>query len=182
MQQESVSDRIVGLFHEDLTFTDMDAGDSQSLLVKLGRIAFEAGLVKESFTPALLEREALYPTGLLSNEMGFAIPHTDAEHVIRPCVIAVKPRRPVRFGEMGSVDRTVEANYIFLLLLNNNGTQVPLLQGLMALCSDRDSAQELNRAVMAHDVYRAITGFLGRIHEQEGGERKESATNTGKEG
>jgi len=162
------SDSITSLFQRDLTFADVDAEDYQTLLIDLGEIAIRSGLAKDSFVPAILEREALYPTGLHSKVMGFAIPHTDAEHVLRPSVIVAKLRHPVPFREMGTLDRSVDADYVFLLLLRNNGLQIALLQGLMDLCSDVASAKALQKADMSQEIYRIVTSFLSCRTEQEG--------------
>lgn len=158
--QQLKNDQITGLFDENLTFPNVVAQNYQSLLTHLGGIAQTRGLVKESFVSALLAREALYPTGLTTNVMRFAIPHSDAEHVIRPGVIVAKLVQPVQFKEMGSTDRIIEADYVFLLLAKKNGVQVTLLQGLMGLCSDEESVRRLDEAAGAREIYQVIIEFL----------------------
>lgn len=166
--QQTRSDLIAGMFHEELIFPHIAAESYETLLARMGEIALKSGLVKDSFVPALLSREALYPTGLHSEAMDFAIPHTDANHVIRPGVIVARLANPVPFGEMGSIDQTVNADYVFLLLLSNNGSQVALLQGLMELCSDKDIVRQLNEADNAQQMYRVITAFLQQRKDGEG--------------
>ena len=167
--QQTQRDSIADLFSESLIFAGLSVAGHEELLLSLGNAAHEAGYVKGSFGKALLEREARYPTGLHSEVMNFAIPHTDAEHVIRPGVIVAKLEKPVPFKEMGTMDQTVDADYVFLLLLNNNGAQIDLLQGLMALCSDEQMACQLNEAVEAHDIYMAITSYMRQREQEVGG-------------
>ncbi len=164
--QQAKNDQITELFHEDLTFPNVSASNWETLLSDLGGLAYKRGFVKDSFIPALLEREALYPTGLFTDVMKFAIPHADDGHVINPGVIVAKMAHPVQFQEMGTTDRTVEADYVFLLLVKKNGAQVTLLQRLIALCSDKETAKELDKAVTAGEIYRTIIDFFNQQRKE----------------
>ncbi len=61
-----------------------------------------AGHVRASYKEALLAREERFPTGLPTQVMAVAIPHTDVEHVERSFISVARLAEPVAFHEMGA--------------------------------------------------------------------------------
>lgn len=59
-----------------------------------------AECVKDSYIDGITKRESEYPTGLEVNGIGFAIPHTDSEHVIQSQVCFASLEEPIIFSDM----------------------------------------------------------------------------------
>jgi galactitol PTS system EIIA component len=95
---------------------DLEDGRDGALRL-LATAAVEQGYARESFVDAVVEREASFPTGL-PLPLPVAIPHADASHILKPGLAALVPATPLRFGEMGSRTRTVEAGFVLMLLVN----------------------------------------------------------------
>lgn len=104
---------------------------SEAALRLLATAAVEQGYARESFVDAVVEREATFPTGL-PLPVPVAIPHADARHIHKPGMAALVPQAPVRFGEMGSKVRTVDAQFVLMLLVDDPSQQVALLGRLIA--------------------------------------------------
>ncbi len=91
--------------------------------------------VKDSFLTACIEREKKFPTGL-PTEVAVAIPHTDAEHVITPAICVLRLKKPVRFQNMGDLEESIEAHFVFNMALKDNTDQVPMLRAIITLIQD----------------------------------------------
>jgi len=96
---------------------------------------YKNGYVRESFLSACIEREKHLPTGL-PTEIGVAIPHTDAEHVIIPAICMLQLKKPVAFRNMGDPDSVVKVHYIFNMALKESNDQVSMLKSIIHLVRD----------------------------------------------
>ena len=124
MVEERIVENVHKMFNKELIFVFPHMEDKETLIERLGSAAVERALVLPSFTKAVIDREKDYPTGLSTEYIDLAVPHTDACHVIQQAIIVAKLDDPVTFVAMGSDDETVAAKYVFLLLLKNDGEQV----------------------------------------------------------
>ena len=109
------------------------------------------GYVKESYGPSVIEREAKFPTGLPTEPVGIAIPHTDARHVNRNAVCMLKLAQPVEFRQMGDEQNTVEASIVLLLAVSGED-HMDMLSELMELFSDEEMLQSLCDAPTQEEV------------------------------
>ena len=66
------------LLKEKLIFIDVEAKDREEAIGKMAKELYKKGYVKESYINAILDREKVFPTGLPTEEVGVAIPHTDS--------------------------------------------------------------------------------------------------------
>lgn len=116
----------------ELCFVGVDVADGAEALRLLASAAVEHGFAAESFIDAVVLRERSYPTGL-PLPTPVAIPHADAEHVLRPAMAGLVPTHPLTFGELGGQDRTVEAELVLMLLVTDPEAQVNLLGRLITV-------------------------------------------------
>lgn len=108
------------------------AVDAASALRLLGELAVARGYAHPSYVDAVLAREVEFPTGL-PLPVPVAIPHADARHVARPALAALVPPAPLRFGEMGGAQRTVDVELVLMLLVDDPAHQVGLLGRLIGV-------------------------------------------------
>lgn len=133
------------------------AGD---VLRAVSGLAVEQGYVRASFLDAVVARERLFPTGL-PTPLPVAIPHADAEHVVRPGLAAVTLDPPVDFGEMGGSGEVVAVRLVVVLLVDDPGAQAGLLSRLVAALRRPD----LERVVAAgHDPSALVAGLSELVH------------------
>ncbi len=144
----------------DNIYLDIEASDYKEVLQIMGGILQEKGYVKDSYTDALLEREELSPTGLPVEPVSIAIPHTDPCHVIRPCVIVLKLKQPVRFKEMATPEQMVDAAWIFGLVFDDGNKQLPLLASVIELAQDETAMNGLMSAKDKEEIYAVVKRYI----------------------
>lgn len=150
------------MFCAELTLVHPPAKSSEELLTLMGTLAQRLGYAKASFTPALLRREQGYPTGLETDCLAFAVPHTDTCHVLRQAVAVAKLEKPLPFVAMGLGAEIIQAELVFMLLLQGDGAQVVLLQKLMNLCADKEVTCRLRQAQDSRSVLEIIREYYSR--------------------
>ena len=74
-------------------FFDFDADTYVDFFEKLSDILLKKGYVKESWLQAITDRERNFPTGLMFETIGVAIPHVDPQHIVRPYIAIIKPKK-----------------------------------------------------------------------------------------
>ena len=132
------------LFDEKIIVFDHSAQNSTQALSALADRLRDAGCVTDGFKAAILKRESQYPTGLQGVTAGVAIPHTDADKVIKPQIAFMRLRHPVRFLEIGD-GAEVQVSLVFMLALKQSGDQLSMLQVLMDLFQNGPALNELQQ-------------------------------------
>lgn len=99
---------------------------------------YESGYVRDSFGRAVLEREKTFPTGLPTQPVGVAIPHTDSEHVNTSALAVAVLAHPVPFQEMGSLEAEVDVRIISMVAISDPKSVMPVLRSLALTYQDRE--------------------------------------------
>ena len=90
------------------------------------------------------EREETYPTGLAFETVSVALPHVDPEHLNKPYIAVIKPKKPIAFRGMAGIDGDVPAQIIVNLgLTAHEEGQVAVLQALMGIFLDTDAVSRI---------------------------------------
>lgn len=153
------------LFKKELIFTDLNCDDKETCFEEVFAHLQTQGYVKDSFETALKKREGIFPTGLDTNPFQVAIPHTDPEHVITPFIAVVKPKNPLKFIEMGTDDKEIDAHIVLILGLTKAEGQTSLLQNLIELFMDKKLMEQL----LAHNDQESLYLLLKSYMNSKGG-------------
>lgn len=132
-------------FKENLIYLDLEFNNRFEFLEFIGAELLSKGYVKESFTEGLTNREAKYPTGLPSVPYAVAIPHCEAHHVISNTISIVRFKNPIKFLEMGTLDKEIFVKFAFVLTLDGK-QQVVILKDLMSLFMDSNFMEKISLA------------------------------------
>lgn len=146
MVREQIKMNIENLLYEDLIFFNVEAKNSDELLTKLSQIVINKNFVKKSFKDAIIEREKIFPTGLPTPGVKVAIPHTDAEHVLTPCITIAKLKEPIQFCEMGNSSNILNIELVFMLAINAPKDQLVVLQNIMNILSNEKMLLEIKES------------------------------------
>lgn len=119
------------LFDQNLILTNLNCTTKYQFFEQISFFLVEHGYVTEDFKKALIKREEKYPTGLRTEPYHVAIPHTDPEKIIKPFIAMIRPVNQIEFFEMGTDDKKISAQLIFVLGLKRSEAQAPLLQKLI---------------------------------------------------
>lgn len=148
------------LLHEELIFLNYEASDREELLRKLSSELEKGGYVKESYVKGILDREKVFPTGLNTEGVKVALPHTDAVHVNKAAIVIAKLKEPVVFKEMGFGEKDVEAKLIFMMAVKNPSEQVTTLSRLMSILSNKETLTTLYACTTSSAVIDILTKVL----------------------
>jgi PTS system galactitol-specific IIA component len=143
------------MFSEDLILLpepEVVPASEQVIQLLCDRLA-EKGYVDETFCPAVLEREARFPTGLPTSPFPAAIPHSGALGVKTTGVGIAVLKRPGAFRSMESPERFLDVRIVWLLAIADAARQVPMLQWIISSLQDRSLMEGL---VAARDSQEAM--------------------------
>ncbi|MDO4617771.1 MAG: PTS sugar transporter subunit IIA [Lachnospiraceae bacterium] len=145
--------------NSELIFTGLEAENSDAVMEWMGREFVRQGYTKDSYVAALLAREKEYPTGLDLGQGNIcaAIPHTDAEHVIKPGTGIGILKHPVSFHVMGGdEEELVQVSVVFMLAIKDPGKQLDRLQNIIGIIQDQKLLRELSKASSKEEVLKCL--------------------------
>ncbi|MEX0381037.1 PTS sugar transporter subunit IIA [Leuconostoc sp. MS02] len=130
---------------------DFEAQNRTEALEALAQKFVDQKIVQISFKNAVLKREEKFPTGLATETIGVAIPHTDVQHVIRSQIGVMRLKSPVNFFQMGD-GKDVPVKIIFMLALTQPHEQLEMLQKLIGLIQNDTLLTEILNADSSEKV------------------------------
>ena len=141
------------LIKEELIFMNFQADSIESLFTEVGKKLHELGYVKETYIPAIIQREKDFPTGLALENFNVAIPHTDTIHIEKPFVAVVRNQSTIPFIHMGTADMKIDIDFFFFLGIKEAHGQVDLLQTLMDRFNNKEFVQSIKDASNKSNLY-----------------------------
>ncbi|MGB9679437.1 MAG: PTS sugar transporter subunit IIA [Thermoanaerobacteraceae bacterium] len=151
--------KISELFHKEIIVTNLDAENREEVFRVLYKKLLDNGYVKESFLEGIIKRESTFPTGLLLNNYNVAIPHTDAEHVLKPAIAVATLSKPVVFKNMANPQEDVSVKIVFMIALNESHSQVEILQKLVELIQNKKFLFDILKAGGEDELLRVIKNY-----------------------
>ncbi len=140
----------------DLIFMNVDAQNDSDIISLLGNKMLEKGYVKDTYVDAVIERESILPTGLDIGDLCVAIPHTQSEHVNSSVFAVGIPKKSVKFKSMIDPSKTIDAQIVFLLAINDPDGQVELLQNLMSVFQNKQLLESIKYAKNKEDISKLL--------------------------
>lgn len=145
------------VFDKKITLFNQCVSTQQEALKILVDEFLKADVVNETFYDGIIQREVLFPTGLiLENGMGVAIPHTDGDKVKRSQIGFMSLEKPIAFKEMGQEDHEIEVSMIFMLALKEAHEQLETLQNLMELFQNFELMEQLKKCTSVEEYSKII--------------------------
>ncbi len=146
--------------NEDNILMSVDARSREDVIRQLGTLLEKNGYVKDTFTEAVLQREVVFPTGLQTSVMGFAIPHTDTEHVKRSAVAIAALSRPVAFQAMGNPDQSVPVDVVMMLAVRDPKMVVHVLRRVLSILEDEEALHAFRKAESRQEVREIVEAHI----------------------
>lgn len=126
------------LFDKKVILFDQSSSSNTDALTQLANHLHDAGVVTAEYKDAILKREASFPTGLMTQTIGVAIPHCDPDKVVEPQIGFMRLKEPVTFHQMGD-NAEIQVKVLFMLALKKSDDQLTMLQKLMALFQNQEA-------------------------------------------
>lgn len=145
-------------FHEDLVIF-LDVKTQDELFESMYHMLYEKNIVKQTYLQAIQEREKIYPTGLQTETLGVAIPHTDSIHIKKEAIGIAVLENPIKFNQMGAINVDVEVNVVFALAIQKPDNQLGILQVIIELIQNKDILLKIKNSQTRRKVITLIEEF-----------------------
>jgi PTS system galactitol-specific IIA component len=140
----------------ELTAVDLEAETYEDVFEKMAPKFLELGYVNEKYLPTIKVREAQYPTALPVEPYPIAIPHTEADAIIRPFIAPVRLKNTVKWGDMSNPDNKFDVKLVFMLGFKDPGEHIELLQILVYNFQKPEWVNKLFAAKTDQELYDAV--------------------------
>jgi len=150
-----MQNNLIDLLKAEHILVNVNAKDAQEAIQALTMALVKTEHVAPGFAEDVWKREQTFPTGLPTQPLAVAIPHTDPDHVNQSAVCIGVLSAPVRFAQMGTDGSTLlDARLIFLLAIKEREKQVEMIQQLVTLIQ---TGSLLEGLAQAKDSAEALT-------------------------
>lgn len=139
----------------DLVNIHLDGKNQKELFQNVGEDLYRKNYVTEGYLEGIIDREAKYPTGLATQSLNIALPHSDPEYIKEPFIYIARNNRPIQMLQMGD-NTELKCNYFFFLGIKEPNKQVGLLSKLMELFMDENFIKSLKSIDDEKDMYELI--------------------------
>lgn len=142
---------------ERLVFVGLE-GTKEEIFEKLGGKLTKLGYCGERYVQGLKEREESFPTGILIDGIGVAIPHTDSALVKKSAVAIGILKHPVIFCQMATNPKDqvyVSVKVVIMLAIAGTG-HLDMLSKAILLIQDKNGLEALSTAGDSKEIIRII--------------------------
>lgn len=129
--------------------------DREAYLQDTARMLKERGMVEETFETVIMEREAHYPTGIMTGTIPVSIPHAEFQCVKKESIVITVFEEPVPFYRMDAPDLMIGAEISFMLLLKDADSHLNMLRQLTKLLQS-PGLPEIKEAANRMELQRII--------------------------
>ncbi|MEI5993923.1 PTS sugar transporter subunit IIA [Candidatus Enterococcus mansonii] len=130
------------MFQPELIDLHVTVQDEEELFECIASRLKEAGYVNSGYLEGIRSREKIFPTGLITEHLNIALPHSDTEYIERPFIYIARTTNPIKVKQMGD-NQEMEVRDLFFLGIKEPSKQVGLLQDLMLLFQNKSFVTEL---------------------------------------
>ena len=138
-------DKEVMLFNEDVQ-------SSTEIITILSDKLKDRKIVNDEFLKHALKREKEFPTGLATNGIGVAIPHTDSKYVNESQIAFASLKNPIKFKSMVDLNQDVSVSLVFMIAMASPHEQAGLLRKLMGLFQVPEELDKLKACKTKEEV------------------------------
>ncbi|MTD40447.1 PTS sugar transporter subunit IIA [Erwinia sp. CPCC 100877] len=130
--------------------------NEEELFEVIAKRLYEQGYVNDGYLAGIKARERVFPTGLITEYLNLALPHSDVEYIERPFIYIVRTIHPIRVRQMGD-NQEMEVRDVFFLGIKEPARQVGLLQELMILFQKAAFVAEFQATASKDEVFALMT-------------------------
>lgn len=143
----------------ELVLLDLEARNCDDVFEKMNERLLGMGYVSEKYLPSIRAREAQYPTALPTKPDSIAIPHTEADAIIKPFIAPVRLKSVIPWRDMSDPSHDLNVKLVFFLGFNEAGAHIELLQILMNNFSCSGWIETLYKAGTEKEFYDAVVAM-----------------------
>lgn len=150
---------IIELFQPNLMAFDFSAKSEKELFKIVGEELEALDYVTERYVQGLIDREKKFPTGLITQYLNIALPHGDADNVIKPFVFIARLSDEIVVKQMGDNQEMAVKEFLFLGIADSR-KQVGLLATLMELFMNEEFVKRYKNTNKREELKALLDGYL----------------------
>lgn len=153
------------LFQPELIDLQVQVNSEEELFAVIAERLLELGYVYSDYLTGITARERNFPTGLITQHLNIALPHSDTEYVKKPFIYIVRLKQPVIVRQMGD-NQEMLVKDIFFLGIKESTKQVGLLQLLITLFQEEPFMEVLQNVEESEAMYALFITKLAEMEEE----------------
>ncbi|OJG35486.1 hypothetical protein RV00_GL002671 [Enterococcus devriesei] len=147
------------MFDQELISLELKGENEVEVFQQVAKQLTELGFVNEGYLNGIITREEKFPTGLITQHVNIALPHSDPEYVEKPFVYIARLKDEVKVKQMGDSQEMKVKNLFFLGIKDPKG-QVGLLQAFMELFMKEEFVTEFINEKDINKIYQLFTNNI----------------------
>ncbi|MGX7263815.1 PTS sugar transporter subunit IIA [Enterococcus crotali] len=153
------------MFQPELIDLKVTVQNEEELFECIAKRLTQVGYVNDGYLEGITSREKVFPTGLITEYLNIALPHSDTKYIERPFIYIVRTTKPIKVKQMGD-NQEMEVRDLFFLGIKEPSKQVGLLQELMVLFQNEAFVSELKMTTENEDMFKL---FMNQWEEVKNG-------------
>ncbi|MEI5990499.1 hypothetical protein A5881_001992 [Enterococcus termitis] len=153
------------MFQPELIDLKVTVQNEEELFECIAKRLTQVGYVNDGYLEGITSREKVFPTGLITEYLNIALPHSDTKYIERPFIYIVRTTKPIKVKQMGD-NQEMEVRDLFFLGIKEPSKQVGLLQELMVLFQNEAFVSELKMTTKNEDMFKL---FMNQWEEVKNG-------------
>ena len=149
------------LLRKDLIRVNVDYDSREEALRSFAEEYVKAGVVKDTYPQAILDREKVYPTGLPAIAFDIAIPHCDSQYVNEAAIGVCTLAHPIEFNQMGGGE-PIHPVMLFMLAIKDPDAQISTLRKIMGVIQNKDLLEKIRQAKTEDEIYDLLAPELDK--------------------
>lgn len=154
------------MFYSNLVNLEMNENATKDLFDSIAAKLESIKFVNRGYKEGLKVREQEFPTGLKTEFLDIALPHSDTKYIKRPFIFVVKNKKSLEMKQMGD-NQEMKVNYFFFLGIKDPTKQVKLLQLLMKLFQDEQFVDQFVQIQKNKLAYELLKNKVKELEEKE---------------
>lgn len=147
------------ILSEDLIVLQIKETNKEAVIKLLADRLKAKGYVKDGYYDNVIQREKEFPTGL-PTVIPVALCHTEAEYVNQSAMAVGTLAQPVAFNEMGTPERDIQAEIVFLLALKDPKDQITYLKTMVTVFKDKETLTTIRDAKDPAELLAFLKGIF----------------------
>ena len=147
------------ILSEDLIELGITETEKEAVIKILADKLKAEGFVKDGYFENVIKREEEFPTGL-PTVIPVALCHTEAEYVNQSAMAVGTLAQPVEFHEMGTPERNIKAEIVFLLALKDPKDQISYLKTMVTVFKSKETLETIRDATDKQALLTFLEGIF----------------------
>lgn len=144
------------MFDKQLISLEVEGESEEKVFETVAAHLKALGFVNDGYLKGITAREKQFPTGLITQHLNIALPHSDPEYIEKPFVYIARLKNEVKVKQMGDGQEMGVKNLFFLGIKDPKG-QVGLLQAFMELFMKEDFVRTFMAEQDKTNIYQLFT-------------------------